>query len=342
MAEKLDATAGVNRLPITDTVVSTVTKEEIAKQKWIRETLGVFIEATPDSDREKPNVSNSARGAFEKPDPNLVGGNVAVEIGKAWSMSLERQVAGIKQDINSNKLFAEQQDKLNTKQFSDNIMAMKKAESAGFWGKVFGWVAPILGLVAAVTMIATGVGAAAGGLLLAGSVLGLGMQIFNEVGGTKWLEGQIGKTGVEAFTYTMLGIQLLLTVGGGLTSIPTIAAKLPQLFAANLDLLGTLALGNAARYVALTVKVATGVFSGLSQAGQGASGIAATLFSYEAAGARKGMVETQARQAANSEEYSILMSDFKRVMQANGDLWTQVMTILRGVQALTSRVIQNV
>jgi hypothetical protein len=166
----------------------------------------------------------------------------------------------------ANKEFQEQIEKAEKK--------MHKAKKAGTWGKVFGWVGAVVGVVVASALIATGVGAVAGALMMASAVVGLANQIVSTAA-PDWVAKH------PAFSYAMMGVQLALgiaTLGAGLASAAanTAAEAGEQVgntlafFAKTIPSLTTTA-GSEAYSTWQMVKVVSSVIAGVAAIGQGTS-----------------------------------------------------------------------
>lgn len=211
----------------------------------------------------------------------------------------DQQATTSKNDIQNtlNQKTAENDERI--KQLEESISKMADAKKAGVFGKVFGWIATIAALVISAALIATGVGVVAGSMMLAGAVLGLGMQIFNEAGGMEAMAKACGENGAQAFMWTMMAVQILLAVGslgaGLASSSATVASKLPTLAGILGKTMGGFAqAGSSVNALANMTKVVAGVISGLSMVGQGASGIAGGVYSKDASDASAKAKETEA------------------------------------------------
>lgn len=211
----------------------------------------------------------------------------------------DQQAAASKNDIQNtlNKKTSENDERI--KQLEESISKMADAKKSGVFGKIFGWVAAIAAVIVSAALIATGVGAVAGGLMLAGAVLGLGMQIFNEAGGMEAMAKACGENGAQAFMWTMMAVQILLAVGsmgaGLASSSATVASKMPTLAAALSKTMGGFAqAGSSINAFANMTKVVAGVISGAAMVGQGASGIATGVYTKEASDASAKAKETEA------------------------------------------------
>ncbi|MGC3218490.1 type III secretion system translocon subunit SctE, partial [Pseudomonas aeruginosa] len=64
----------------------------------------------------------------------------------------------------------------NQQKIRESEEAAKEAEKSGLAAKIFGWISAIASIFVGAIMVATGVGAAAGALMIAGGVLGVVSQ----------------------------------------------------------------------------------------------------------------------------------------------------------------------
>lgn len=84
----------------------------------------------------------------------------------------------IRRDMNEKqKLHKERLEKIQ-----DSLEKLRKAKKSGIFGKIFGWIASIAMAIIGALLVASGIGAVAGGLLLASSALMLTNQISMETG----------------------------------------------------------------------------------------------------------------------------------------------------------------
>lgn len=227
----------------------------------------------------------------------------------------DQQAASSKNDIQNTLNQKTTENKERIKQLEESISKMADAKKSGVFGKIFGWVAAIAAVIVSAALIATGVGAVAGGLMLAGAVLGLGMQIFNEAGGMEAMAKACGENGAQAFMWTMMAVQILLAVGsmgaGLASSSATVASKMPTLAAALSKTMGGFAqAGSSVNAFANMTKVVAGVISGAAMVGQGASGIATGVYNKEASDASAKAKEVE---AAMLKLQAIMEEEMKRL-----------------------------
>lgn len=109
----------------------------------------------------------------------------------------------------------------NVKKIDENQAQMKEAEEAaekakksGLVGKIFGWISAIASIVIGAIMVATGVGAAAGALMIAGGVVGVVNMAVQQAAE----DGLISKEVMEKLGPVLVGIEIAMAI---LSSIVT-------------------------------------------------------------------------------------------------------------------------
>lgn len=194
-----------------------------------------------------------------------------------------------------------------------------EAKKSGVWGKVFGWVATIAATIAAVALSITGVGALVGAALIAAAVIGLTMQIVNEIPAAKeWMANH------SAFGWVMMGVQVALsvcTLGAGLAGAIKTATDVAWKSA-----------------VAMIGKVAN-LLGSTATVGGGASGVATAILNYEASGAR---VDAKAIEAELQKLQGLLdeeMARLKKMMEEAEESVSMCMGIMSGASQAKQNVI---
>lgn len=157
-------------------------------------------------------------------------------------ISIKNQLSDTRAAMSLNDIKANmaEQSRLGDKRIAEfNKSTEKIAESskAGTWKKVFGWIGAVVAVATAVVLIATGVGAGLGALVLASAVLSFGMMIAQEIPEVaQWLKDH------PTVGYIIAGVQIALAIAtlgvagfGGLANaantVSTFASKLPSLLA---------------------------------------------------------------------------------------------------------------
>ncbi|NEX17291.1 MAG: hypothetical protein C1943_11815 [Halochromatium sp.] len=194
-----------------------------------------------------------------------------------------------------------------------------EAKKSGVWGKVFGWVATIAATIAAVALSITGVGALVGAALIAAAVIGLAMQVVNEIPAAKeWMANH------SAVGWVMMGVQVALsvcTLGAGLAGALKTATDVAWKSA-----------------VAMIGKVAN-LLGSTATVGGGASGVATAILNSEASGAQ---VDAKAIEAELLKLQGLLdeeMARLKKMMEEAEESVSMCMSIMSGASQAKQNVI---
>jgi hypothetical protein len=203
------------------------------------------------------------------------------------------------------------QQKKDMEKLLENIKKIEQADKAGFWGKLFGWIAAIVMVVVAVVAIASGVGAAAGAALIVAAALTVATMIdqtfFDGKGVGKLGEG-IGKLiefGAKLFGKEMDPAQAKM--------IGTIVAQV--LIAVAIVALTIFAGPSAIAAIGNTVTRVMQLLQAASMIGQGVSQICGSAFKMEAGINTADMKKIAAMLAQIQQSMEETQSWLKEVLQ---------------------------
>ncbi|MFT0868131.1 type III secretion system translocon subunit SctE [Pseudomonas sp. CAM1A] len=119
-----------------------------------------------------------------------------------------------------------QQMTLNAQKMAEVTQSHQDAGTASVFAKVFGWAAAIVSIVVGTVMVATGLGAVAGALMIAGGVMGIVSMSLNQAAE----DGHISKDVMKYLGPVLMAVEValalasvVLTCGG---SLAVVAAKL--------------------------------------------------------------------------------------------------------------------
>lgn len=244
---------------------------------------------------------------------------------KASVTQIKNNSAEVKE---ANKEFQTQVEKAQKK--------MDKAKKAGTWGKVFGWVGDIVGVVVATTLIATGVGAVVGGLMMASALVGLANQIVTTAA-PDWVAKH------PAFTYAMMGVQVALgiaSLGAGFAATAASSAaeageEVSQFGAAMAKTIPSLTTtaGSEAYNAWQMIKVVASVIAGVSAIGQGTATGVQAVDSYEAKDADADSKDSAAEVAKLQAFLDRELKRLKELMNEADQGFQTSMNMLNGIAA---------
>lgn len=143
---------------------------------------------------------------------------------QAEQEAIGQSMAHAKSEINST---FEERDATNLERREYMRKSLEEAHKIKNWGdamRVFGWIGACLGVIAGIGLIATGAGAVAGSLLIAGGVVMLGNQIMEEVGGWHKLVDLVPGENIEDRKALVSWIQI------GMTFVSLVLGALSALF----------------------------------------------------------------------------------------------------------------
>lgn len=209
---------------------------------------------------------NMATGApeLEESSIKMSLSDMMLLLVKLNSESSSEQLTATKENIEVTKqqkadMHAERLDKMQ-----EALDSMKDAEKSGIFGKVFGWVATAALIIGGACMMATGVGAAAGAMMIAAGTVMLTSQISAETG--NWMNealaapfmamGMSEEDAMLAAQITVLVVVAALTVGAGFAASSGVAATQMAATAAKV--------GQMAQFSGGLASVGQGVSNGIS------------------------------------------------------------------------------
>ncbi|MEI6414186.1 MAG: type III secretion system translocon subunit SctE [Pseudomonadota bacterium] len=301
----------------------------------------------PSGDQTTPVVTQSPplAGTFQPvlEPPKLMSLDDMILAATALrNATMDLQATASKEQIRADLTKKTDENKERIKQLEESIAKMSEAKKSGVFGKVFGWIGAIAAVIVAAALIATGVGAVAGGLLIAAAVVGLGMQIFTEAGGMEWVVSKYGADAAKTFGWIMLGIQVALSVAslgvGIASSSASVVSKLPILA---VKLGNFVASGSTINTVANAAKVVAGLVQGLSMVGQGAATIDGGIKTKDAEEAR---AKAKDAEAAMLKLQAMLEEDLKRLKKMLDEMQDGVsvaMQVLSSTAETKNTIIQK-
>lgn len=220
--EQFLAQAGIDRLPAP---------EEISEAQW---TILATVAGENVAQEIRKGVSTSL-AAPRLPIPDYEGDWSAI-MTKMAELQAELgnlQVKVSHEDISSKKITLQRENDRQMEKIKDCISKLAEANKSSFWGKLFGWIGTIVGVIAAtLATIATG-GAAAP--MLAVALVGLTMMILQETGAmdkiVDWMAENLICPALKAMKFDVdkdkvkMGIQVWLAVVMLVLSITTMVAS---------------------------------------------------------------------------------------------------------------------
>ena len=158
---------------------------------------------------EKPPLEHPQMGIF----------SLSYILDKLGILSESSSYAESRDEIKKND---EETTTAHQKRLDEMKKALEKEKETERWGlsvKVFTWIGSILGLIAGVALVVTGVGAVAGAMLIAGSVISLGNHIMELTGGWKkvveLLPGDDAEKKRAIISWMQIGITILCLILSG-------------------------------------------------------------------------------------------------------------------------------
>lgn len=118
-----------------------------------------------------------------------------------------------------------QQMALNAQKMAEVTQRHQDAGTASVFAKVFGWAAAIVSIVVGTVMVATGLGAVAGALMIAGGVMGVVSMSLNQAAEDGYISKEVMKylgPALMAVEVALALASVVLTCGG---SLAVVAAK---------------------------------------------------------------------------------------------------------------------
>ncbi|CAM2005063.1 type III secretion system translocon subunit SctE [Acanthopleuribacter pedis] len=251
----------------------------------------------------------------------------------------ELQLKTSKEDIQHNMAKKETAHNDRLDQLQKAIDAMKKADKGGMFGKVFGWIAASLSLVAAVAAtVATG-GAAAP--LLAAAALNMTMMVLQETGAMDTITEEFGKLIQDiagAFGKELSDEEAQMIAGITITAavlIINIAAAVAS---------GGAASGNLAtqtKQIADMIKIGSEIAAGVAMVGQGTSQMVQAGYQNDAMQAQADAADFQKMMAKLQAALSEEMDRLKEIMEQLQDSKSAVIQMMNTTAQQTSKIQRN-
>lgn len=185
-------------------------------QKVMAEISRLVRETVENSGKLLPRVGALVTAAFTSPAA------FEIELGKLTS-DLERTQTKLKlDDIKRARELNEKKIGENQEKIKEAEESAKEAKKAGISGNIFGWLSAIASVVIGAITVATGVGAAAGALMIAAGVVGMVNMAVQHAAEA----GLISKEVMKGLGPTLMGIEIALAVISLLASFGSEAMKL--------------------------------------------------------------------------------------------------------------------
>lgn len=314
------------------------------------ESPGKNKEITYDGSTAVPTANASLAGApqlsLEAPQPmNLEDMMLAlIALRNAFS---EKQAESSKEVIRADLSRKTEENKEQIKKMEEAIEKMEDAKKSGVFGQVFGWIGAVAAVVVAAALIATGIGAAAGALLIAGATLAMANMIFTQAGGMEAIGPEAAKivgwvvlAAEVALAIASLGVGASKLIGKGVeklasklgpgmvkTLMKDTATKLakdaaPMLATAGKKGTDAHKFATVAKYVAISIQ-------GTGMVGQGSASITSAVLTRDATEAQasaKGMEAAMLKFQAMMEEEIRRLKKLMDEMQEGVSIAMQVLS----------------
>ena len=120
------------------------------------------------------------------------------------------------QEVSAAKATHEREITENQEKLTESENAAKEAKKSGLVSKVFGWVSAAVSIVVGAVMVATGVGAAAGALMIVGGVIGVASMVMQEPA----VQSAMKEAGIdtEALSWATMGLEIAVAVIGAVVT----------------------------------------------------------------------------------------------------------------------------
>ncbi len=258
---------------------------------------GAIVDGPPDLIKEIQADVQKLAGAMalgnELWDTDMLATMLSSIQEKMQDNRLKYDQETIKIGLEEKKILSEK----NITKIRDRIEEENKNKTASMFQKVFGWVALAFGYIAAGAMIATGVGAVAGTLLIASLAIATVMMIDQEMGGelimkpmAESIQNSFGCSEEDAGYAAMgimAGIMVVLAVasmGAGFSNLGSVGGTM-----------GGVVTSKVGVKVAQTLSIVGNIGEGAATVGSGAGTIAAGVTAKEASEIRADAKELQAQ-----------------------------------------------
>lgn len=316
-------------------IQSQFSPDEIAQVKQQLAELLKTMTVSQTDGQGVPQKFGGTQGMPELESPVLNIEDMTRALMELQTKLQDEQVKGSKEDIKTNMAKKEELHQERLDKIREYIDKMGESKKSGTFGKVFGWIATAAMCIAAVALIATGVGAVAGACLIGAAALSLTMSISGETG--NWLNEGIAsifkamgcdeKVAMILAQVTLMVAMIALSAGAAVAAAPAAGASATAGVVSTANTATTTA--TKAMVIATKVAKAAQVIGGLAQVGGGASGIGTAVITKEAEDARADSLEIQ----AFMQRLQMMMEDeMKRVkellqqMQEGVDIVMQIMS----------------
>ncbi len=170
------------------------------------------------------NVNRSSSKLKRLPSPEDFEIELSQALGKLKETQQKLDLEKMKQVSLQNRKKMEE----NHTKIKESTQAVKEAKNAGLASKIFGWLSGPVMMLAGLLLIATGVGAVAGVMLIASgalSTLNMGLQLAGE-------KGAISKEVMKTLGWVLLAIQVVVAVASIIVTFglafPAAVAKISQ------------------------------------------------------------------------------------------------------------------
>ncbi|MGL5324792.1 MAG: type III secretion system translocon subunit SctE [Aeromonas sp.] len=148
------------------------------------------------------NTSLLANLAFTSPD------EFEIELGKITSEVDKTQKQLKLADIERSRAVNFKKIDENQAKMKETEEAAEKAKKSGLASKIFGWISAIASIIVGAIMVATGVGAAAGALMIAGGVVGVVSMALQQAA----KDGLISSDVMDKLSKVLMAVEMLLAV----------------------------------------------------------------------------------------------------------------------------------
>lgn len=210
---------------------------------------------------------------------------------------------------------------LNAEKLKEALEAAKEAQKSGLAAKILGWISGIVSIVAGAIMVATGVGAAVGALMIAGGVTGVANQAVQEMARAGLISPEVMEKLGPILSYIEIAFAVLSVVVtfGGMAAgkIAKMGGKIAEIAGKMASIGGTVA-GNASQY---GLKVCVQVVEMVSNVSSGVSQAVAFGFNAKAACAAADVKASRAEMAA----LEMLLERIRQMLQLITEVTSEVM-----------------
>ncbi|MFQ1877532.1 type III secretion system translocon subunit AopB [Aeromonas veronii] len=149
-----------------------------------------------------PHTAGLVTAAFTSPEA------FEIELGKLTS-DLEKTQTKLKlDDIRRARELNEKKIGENQEKIKEAEESAQEAKKAGIFGKIFGWLSAIASIVIGAIMVATGVGAAAGALMIAAGVVGVVNMAVQHLADAGYISPEV----MEHLGKALMGIEMALAI----------------------------------------------------------------------------------------------------------------------------------